>query len=310
MHAVAEYEIQVSQPFDFGLTVAKPAGWNWSTPGEVFDGTTIWAGFRVRARTVGVKAFSPDNRRVLATCYANSGLTPEEEEELRVCLEWGLGAEEDIKGFYRFAQGDRILRRVVKDRRGMHVGRVDQLFGRVILAQLLQMAPIKRSQKMMDDLLHIYGKKIDFDGKTVILWPGAHTIAGLDPDELRERVNIGYRAKYLHAAARYLVENPMSMRDLEGLSDEEAAAAVRKIPGIGPYSAGIVLGRVAPIDSWSVIILSELLLGETPERPRQEIRKVADIVNRRWKKWSWFAFVYILNDLENLAREYELSRLT
>lgn len=310
MHPVADYEIEVSQPFDFRLTVAKPAGWNWSTPREVFEAGTIWAGFRVRGRTAGIKAFSPDNRVVRATAYASSGLTSEEEEELRVCLACGLGADEDIEGFYRFASRDRILRRAVADRYGMHVGRVDQLFGRVILAQLLQMAPFKRSLRMIEDLLDAYGKTIEFDGRRVTLWPSATAIAGLDPGVLQARVNIGYRARHLHAAAEYLVRHPISMRDLDGLPDSEALSAVQRIPGIGPYSAGIVLGRVAPIDSWSVIVMSELLTGETPRRPRQEIERVADRVRRRWKKWSWFAFVYVLNDLDNLAAEYNLTRLT
>ena len=83
-----------------------------------------------------------------------------------------------------------------------------------------------------------------------------------------------------------------------------------EVPGIGRYSAGIILGRSAPIDAWSVIVMSELLLRKTPENPRAEIDTVNKAVAERWGKWSWMAFAYILNDLENLARDYNLTRLT
>lgn len=84
-----------------------------------------------------------------------------------------------------------------------------------------------------------------------------------------------------------------------------------KIPGIGAYSANLILGRSsAPVDVWNAVIMSELLFGKTPKNPRQEISKVIGAMNERWGEWSWMAFVYILNDLPNLVRRYKLSRVT
>jgi hypothetical protein len=67
--------------------------------------------------------------------------------------------------------------------------------------------------------------------------------------------------------------------------------------------------RYAPIDAWSVIVMRELLLGVTPRKPRAEIDAMNRLVRERWGKWSWLAFAYILNDLENLAGPYHLTRL-
>jgi len=64
-----------------------------------------------------------------------------------------------------------------------------------------------------------------------------------------------------------------------------------------------------PIDVWSVVIMSELLLGRAPENPRKEIDAVTKEVNERWGRWSWMAFVYVINDLRKLATIYKLSRL-
>jgi 3-methyladenine DNA glycosylase/8-oxoguanine DNA glycosylase len=309
LERVQEFHLSISSPFDFALTVAKPAGWHWSTPGEIFQDGTIWAAFYLGSKPVGLKMFST-GRSVTALAYTGFELSNKQRSELIASLEHGLGKDQDLRAFYGFAQVDRILKRVVKDRYGMRLGRLDDIFGRVILAITLQMAQMTRSRQMMGDILRRYGTRLSFDGREVLLWPGPGKLSRVDEAELRAKANLGYRAKLLAAAARYLRDNPLSMLELDRMSDDEAVKAVRAIPGIGQYSAGIVLGRYAPIDAWSVIVMSELLLGRTPEKPREEIGRVAELIEKRWGKWSWWAFAYILNDLENLSRDYNLTRLT
>jgi 3-methyladenine DNA glycosylase/8-oxoguanine DNA glycosylase len=191
----------------------------------------------------------------------------------------------------------------------MRVGRMDGLFGRVILAICLQMAPLARSRRMLDAILRHYGDRIEFDGVRMTVWPSPGKLARAGERGLRDKAGLGYRAGRLIAAARFLSENPMSIRQLDVMPDRQAIEWVEKVPGIGGYSAGIILGRHAPIDAWSVIVMSELLLGRTPEHPRAEIERISRLVQERWGNWSWMAFAYILNDLENLASEYRLTRL-
>jgi len=313
MRRRAEFEVAISPPFDFQLTLAKPAGWYWCSPREVFAGGVLWGGLYMPAelnRTpVGVKLHCADEV-VHVEAYAASALKPPALDYLRREIEAGLGHDLDLKGFYRFARTDPVLKQTVKDLHGMRLGSFDDLFGRVTLAITLQMAPWKRSQLMMDALLANWGTELRFDRKTVILWPTAERITVVDESELRDMAKLGYRAKLLSAAARYMVDTPVTMRELDRLSEEEAIARVRAIPGIGAYASGIVLRRgTAPIDAWSVILLSELLLGETPKKPREEIEYINGLVKERWGQWSWMAFAYILNDLHNLSSAYNISRL-
>jgi 3-methyladenine DNA glycosylase/8-oxoguanine DNA glycosylase len=178
------------------------------------------------------------------------------------------------------------------------------------LAITLQMAPLKRSEQMMAKLLAEYGTVIAFDDREVVLWPQPSGIARLEPAELRRSVNLGYRAERLVKAAQYLVDHPLSLHNLLSLPELDAMKKVIEIPGIGSYSARLILGRSsAPVDVWSVVILSELLLARTPKHPRKEIEDVKKAMTDRWGEWSWVAFVYILNDLPQLARVYNLSRI-
>ncbi len=309
----AGFEVIVPPPFDFFLTVGKPAGWYWCSPREVFAGGTLWGGVYLPEEhshaPIGVK-LRCEKDIVKVDVYAAGALQRDTRRYLKKEVEYGLGKDLDLEGFYRFARRDPVLRQTIDDLYGMRLGSFDDLFGRVILAILLQMASWKRSQQMIDGLLAHWGTVLRFDRKDVILWPRPEVIARVDEQELRERAKLGYRAKLLSAAARFMVDTPLSMRELEELPVEEAGARVRAIPGIGAYASGIVLRRAAaPIDAWSVILMSELLLGETPAQPRAEIERISKLVKERWGNWSWMAFAYILNDLHNLSNSHPISRL-
>ena len=184
----------------------------------------------------------------------------------------------------------------------MRIGLVDDTFGGVVLAILLQMAPIDRSEQMMDAVVGLTGTALSFDNHVVTLWPTAEAIASLDPVVLREKTKTGYRADRLVRAAGYLTAHPVSLRGLTKIPEEEAMKILTTIPGIGRYSAAIIFGQsTPPIDAWSVVIMSELYDHRTPENPRLEIERVREELSARWGRWSWLAFAYILNDIDNLA---------
>jgi DNA-3-methyladenine glycosylase II len=307
---VIQFTVTISEPFDFALTVAKPAGWSWSTPKEIFENKTLWTAVRIRNIPVGL-VMSARKNKVLVRAFPPVPLEKEDTADLEDMVRAGLGADEDLAGFYRFAQDDPVLRQATTDHPGMRIGLLDDIFGGVILAILLQMAPIARSRQMMDLVLELAGTKIIVEKKEVILWPRADEIAIIDPGILRRKAMLGYRAERLVKAAQYLVEHPLSLRDLARLPEEDAMKVLTNIPGIGRYSAAIIFGQsTPPIDAWSVIIMSELYEGRTPENSRREIARVEEQLSARWGTWSWLAFAYILNDLENLSTVYKISRRT
>ena len=84
---------------------------------------------------------------------------------LRRAVEHGLGKDVALDSFYKFASREPILAKAVADLYGMRPGRLDDIFGRVILAISLQMAQLRRSRAMMDDILNYYGTRLLFDGQ-------------------------------------------------------------------------------------------------------------------------------------------------
>jgi DNA-3-methyladenine glycosylase II len=139
--------------------------------------------------------------QVSVRTFTTSPLARKDADDLWDRVLSGLGADEDISGFYQFARNDPVLKKAIADYPGMRIGFLDDIFGGVILAILHQMAPIGRSEQMMEKVLEHVGTGISFDGNDVILWPRAEEIADLNPGILRKDAMLGYRAERLVKAA-------------------------------------------------------------------------------------------------------------
>jgi hypothetical protein len=62
-----------------------------------------------------------------------------------------------------------------------------------------------------------------------------------------------------------------------------------------------------PIDAWSVEVFRKLFYGKEPEDNRKAIEEIKREGLRRWGKWSWMAFFYVVQDLENLSRKLDIK---
>ena len=185
----------------------------------------------------------------------------------------------------------------------MHTIGWPELFPALVLAVSLQMAPMKRSDQMMDLLMENFGDEASFDGKTIRYWPSAQTIANTPVEELMDKAKLGYRAKNLRAIAAALTQGFPSMDELFAMEPEEAKDKLLTLYGIGEYSAELVMPWTGfPLDVWSAKIFSVLFCGKVPKKPREIIPALKIEAEKRWGNWQGYAFVYVLNDLPKLSK--------
>ncbi len=303
-------------PYNFELTVRKPAGWSWFTPFEIWDKGTIWSGFwfdlsdggKPRRVPVGVKARQAGGL-VVADAFAPAPLSPADRSRLRSHLEGALGVREDLGPFYRLMRRHRVLKHVARRLGGMHSGWRLNVFTSLTLAILLQMAPIRRSVNMWDCLIRRYGQRISFDGRSVLLWPDVPAIAARRPAELARTCRLGYRAKFLVRLARQLQKGFPGVEELAAMPAPEAKARLLELYGVGEYSASFASPHPGfSLDSWSVRIFFPILFGRpapSPD-PRAGIPPAIRAAERRWGDWSDLVLVYVLNDLPYLAGKYKI----
>jgi DNA-3-methyladenine glycosylase II len=305
------FKLQPTPPFDFRLTVRKPAGWDMFTPGEVYEDGTLWTAVRFEGPPVGLKITSSgtvERPQLLVTVYSGRKLSDGFVGRLRDGIALCLGAEQDLREFYGFAAKDSILRHVIEDLYGMHDTQTVSLFNSVVLSICLQMARLRRSRDMMDAINELYGETIEFDGRRVLLQPAAETIARLDSRVFTKRCNLGYRGKYIVASADMIARGFPTMQEIMDMSPDQAKEKLMELPGIGDYAADIINPHGGfPIDAWSVDVFGALFFGKEPENRREAIDRVKLEGARRWGKWSWMAFFYVAQDLENLSRRLDVE---
>ena len=268
-------EIEAVPPYSFELTLRKPAGWWWSTPDEHFENDTCWSATRFNSELLGLKLRSTGTTQkpqIHCTIYSKTKMGASEKQHITRMLKRALKTEEDLTDFYKLSQKDPILQGVVKDLYGMHTVGWPELFPALILAVTLQMAPMKRSNQMMDLLTAKYGDQANFDGKTIRYWPSAQTIASTSTEELKSEAKLGYRAANLISIAKSLTQGFPTMDELYAMEPQEAKKKLLTLRGIGEYSAELVMPKMGfPLDVWSAKIFHVLFFGKEPQKPREAI---------------------------------------
>ena len=300
------FDIAPVAPFDFELTVKKPAGWSLFNVGEIYEDGTLWTATRILGRLVGLKLRSVgtlEKPRILVTVCTALPTLKQEKMGIRRELETLIGADQDLKEFYKMAKRDRILEHTIRDLYGMHDTQSAYLFNSVVLSICLQMAKMNRSEKMMAAINKLYGSKVEFDGKEIVVEPAAETIGRLKPREFAKRCNLGYRARYIIGAARMIAHGFPDTHQIMSMPPDEAKEKLMELPGVGDYAADIINPHGGfPIDAWSVDVFGRLFFGKEPDDARAAIEAVKQEGIRRWGTFAWMAFFYVAHDLTNLSK--------
>jgi DNA-3-methyladenine glycosylase II len=302
------YQVKPVSPYCFKLTVKKPSGWSLFTPFEVYENETLWSALHLNDELVGVKLRSlgnTDHPLLRVGVSTKKHATAAVRENLKEGLNELLGVNEDLAPFYTLARNDPILKHVIADLYGMHDTFSSSLFARATLAILLQMTGIKRGNQMMNCVITKYGQTAEFDGRRIRIWPTYRRISTLTAEQLAKTCKVGYRAKRLVKLAKVMSRNSgPTLAELKTLTREEAKRVLMELPGIGDYSADMINRPGGfPIDVWSATVFGKLFYGKEPENSRKAVEIVKREGIRRWGKWSWMAFFYVVQDLENLSRK-------
>jgi 3-methyladenine DNA glycosylase/8-oxoguanine DNA glycosylase len=307
-----EFEVKPLSPYNFKLTVKKPAGWSLFCPAEIYEDETLWTVTHIDDILVGIKLSSRgtiENPRVLVRVFLKKKPTRTEKERFKRLLAQAIGADQDLQEFYSVAMSDQILKHVIGDLYGMHDTFSPNIFSEAILAILLQMAPLRRSTAMMASFIDVYGDVADFDGKRMKAWPTSRRLAAVSIGELKRRCNMGYRAKSIVKLAKRLEAGDFpTVEQLKEMDPGKAKQRLLELPGIGDYSADIVNPQGGfPIDVWSVEVFGKLFFRKKPTDNRLAIRRVKEEGLKRWGKWAWMAFFYVVQDLGNLSQKLEIK---
>ena len=95
-------------------------------------------------------------------------------------------------------------------------------------------------QYCIEALCSRYGESIESGGERFYAFPSAETLAALDESHFLA-CSLGYRAKYVLAAARMVASGTLDLSGIASCSDEALYSVLLAVPGVGEKVANCVM---------------------------------------------------------------------
>jgi 3-methyladenine DNA glycosylase/8-oxoguanine DNA glycosylase len=252
---------------------------------------------RGRPRTVSVESGPRGNARLTAAGPAPSDQTA---EALLAQVAHMLRLDEDLSEFYELVREDPDLSWA-----GRGAGRLIRsatVFEDVVKTICTTNCTWSATVRMVSALVQHLGEPAANapDGPWGRAFPSPEAMAEADESFYKDVVRSGYRGPYLRSLAASVAEGELDLEELsrasrDELPDDEVAAQLLALPGVGPYAAAHVMmlvGRYSPLilDSWT-----------RPKYAQVNGRKASDAtIERRFKRYGPYAglafWLYLTRD--------------
>jgi 3-methyladenine DNA glycosylase/8-oxoguanine DNA glycosylase len=154
-----------------------------------------------------------------------------------------LGLDLDVEPARRVAESDRRLRPTAQALRGMRPPRFPEIFEAFANVVPFQQLSLDAGVAIVSRLVERFGERLAHDGRGFYAFPKAKAIAGARIEALRAcGLSLG-KAESIRSLARLIESGELSAEKLAGMSTDDALETLVDLPGIGPWSAGLVLLR-------------------------------------------------------------------
>ena len=150
-----------------------------------------------------------------------------------------LGLDVDLSEALRLAAVDSWLATIVQHLRGLRPPRFASLFETLAMTVPFQQVSLEAGQSFVNRLVQRFGKSRG----DLWLFPTPEAIADASIEDLRAAGLSAAKATTLQHAASMIVVGTLSDAEIERLPSAEALRLLDDLPGIGPWTAGVILLR-------------------------------------------------------------------
>lgn len=196
-------------------------------------GTVLERLLHVEGQRAIVRAAQPGGDRVVVGAWSHGGREVCEEAVRR--MRFALGVDDDLRAFYERFRFDALIGPSVRRAPHLRVTRRPQPFEALMGAVCEQLIDYRRAVEIERRILQRWGTRCPMTGLRDL--PDAGRIAAIAPAELEACDLSAGRALTLRRAAREVASGRV---DLDVADHERGWAALRRIPGIGPWTVEIL----------------------------------------------------------------------
>ena len=237
-----------------------------------------------------------------ARIYAPPGSdAPELEERLL----FSLGLRESLESFYAMAAADPLLSAFAREWRGWRLRSCDPWWA-LVTAVCQQNASFRQGWWMLAKLIALYGRMVELEDRGWVPLPPTPRDVLAEPGKLR-MAGLGYRSETVLRVAEAMESGTLPSGALAAEPVERAEAILRRVKGVGSYTARLALAlalrryELPPIDRW-VKALAAKAYGIEEKAVEAEWRK-------RWGNWSALAVIALTVALDAAPLSKAIARL-
>lgn len=154
-----------------------------------------------------------------------------------------LGLDVELGPFYAVAARVPILAGLAERFRGVKPPRFATLWESLVNTIAFQQLSLASGMATLGRLVRRCASPVAFDGATLYPFPAPEAVSGLRDADLRACGFSGAKALSLRAAAGAILDGTVREDELERLPDSAVVERLRQVPGVGPWTASLVLLR-------------------------------------------------------------------
>lgn len=164
------------------------------------------------------------------------------EEAVRTAREI-LGLDEQPTSHQARAEAEPALRATALALRGMRPPRYPDLFETFANVIPFQQLSLEAGMSVVAQLVQRFGEVLRQDDRSYFAFPHAEAVADARLSSLRRTGMSRHKSESLRAAARAIASGALTADSIAALTSSEAIERLRELPGIGPWSAALILLR-------------------------------------------------------------------
>jgi 3-methyladenine DNA glycosylase/8-oxoguanine DNA glycosylase len=210
------------------------------------------------------------------------------------------GTATDLDTFRAQAAQDAIIGPLVASCPGVRLVRFVDPFEGITRAILGQQVSLAAAATMAARLTALLGESVPKQESALRAFPSPLAVANAQVHELRALGLTGARIAALRAAARAIVDGTLDIQELARMSGANADAALRALPGIGPWTAAYIRMRVLgdadafPASDLGVLKALQRILGVERVSARE-----AEALAEPWRPWRGLATIHLWESLRS-----------
>jgi DNA-3-methyladenine glycosylase II len=194
---------------------------------------------------VVVAQLSPADAPLLEVNVAGARLPSGTRQAVTLAMERALGLHVDLSGFYRLAEADPQLSKLILPFRGAKPPRYPSLFETLTNAITCQQITLSLGIRILNKLAETYGLALAGEEGRLYAFPRPVDLASLEPEGLRPFGLTRAKSRSLVGLASGLTDHRVDLEALLGEDDETAIKSLTSLPGIGRWTAEYFLLRGA-----------------------------------------------------------------